>query len=172
MKPKHHYLMHIHEQYEEDGFYLDCFTHERKHQVIKGSAEPIKNKVAFEESILLTALNATYAQMADFTWNGLEGEARVVLGGTLSKRVRVQGVLIGSGDVVHHVSGRYFVRACFRDAAGLQLLASPMTFAGHVTPHSSLWNVEAEISKMLLHAIPRRARAWYFVKDECLLTLD
>ena len=43
VKPKHHYMIHMPRQVEEDGVWLDCFVHERKHQIIKEAAAHIKN---------------------------------------------------------------------------------------------------------------------------------
>ena len=176
LKPKHHYLMHLHEQYKEDGFYLDCFTHERKHQVIKAAADGIKNTSTFEESVLLMALNATYLQMAEFASNGLAGPTHESkrLGGIVCRRIRVQGVVVGCGDVVvlpGIAIARCFVRACFQDSEGLALLVSPMTFDRQVTPHSTLWNVEADVERLSLHGVPERSRCWYFAEDDRIITI-
>ena len=41
--PKHHYMFHMTRKAEEDGIWLDCFVHERKHQLIKDCSDDIKN---------------------------------------------------------------------------------------------------------------------------------
>ena len=35
IKPKHHYMYHVPLQYLDTGHLLDCFTHERKHRLLK-----------------------------------------------------------------------------------------------------------------------------------------
>ena len=59
IRPKHHYLWHIVDQPLADGFWLDCFTHERKHQCTKDCAQSIENTTGFEKSVLTTVLNCT-----------------------------------------------------------------------------------------------------------------
>ena len=53
VKPKHHYMIHMPRQVEEDGVWLDCFVHERKHQVIKEAASHIKNTTSYEKNVLV-----------------------------------------------------------------------------------------------------------------------
>ena len=57
VKPKHHYMIHMPRQVSEDGVWLDCFVHERKHQVIKSAASHIKNTSSYEKSVLLSVVN-------------------------------------------------------------------------------------------------------------------
>ena len=53
IRPKHHYAMHSAIQAQESGrTFVDCFVHERKHQVMKRCADAIKNTRTFEASVL------------------------------------------------------------------------------------------------------------------------
>ena len=45
--PKRHYAMHNALQAERGDLVLDFFVHERKRQVLKHAANPIKNPVSF-----------------------------------------------------------------------------------------------------------------------------
>lgn len=56
-KPKHHLQMHIPSQMQgwSEGL-VDCFCHERKHQLGKRCASDVKNTGAYERSILIRAM--------------------------------------------------------------------------------------------------------------------
>ena len=74
VKPKHHFMMHVGRQWAEDGFALDCFVQERKHQVIKDCASHIKNTSVFERSVLAAVVNSmTYQrdEVAQLSKQGL-----------------------------------------------------------------------------------------------------
>jgi len=75
IRPKHHFLQHVATQWHEDGFVLDCFVHERKHQCIKAEANPIKNTTAFERSVLAATLNCMIHQLEE-VGNRLTGGAK------------------------------------------------------------------------------------------------
>ena len=46
VRPKHHYMWHMTRQAEEDGFWVDCFVHERKHQLTKDASNHVKTPKA------------------------------------------------------------------------------------------------------------------------------
>ena len=72
IRPKHHYLFHITKQPLRDMFWLDCYTHERKHQLIKAAIQDIDNLASYERSCLDMVLTKTLAQQRDFAFSKLE----------------------------------------------------------------------------------------------------
>ena len=109
-KPKHHYGLHDCMRAQRGGLMLDCFVHERKHQVLKRAANPTKNTRAFESSVLSRALLEQSRQI-----NALAHD-RCLLGNSvrdasvcaalgvaeaaLAKGVRFDGLEINTGDLV------------------------------------------------------------------------
>lgn len=55
-KPKMHFAFHVVTQLQRDGMLLSCFTHERKHQCIKGYMEAMRNTRSFEKGVLARVL--------------------------------------------------------------------------------------------------------------------
>ena len=41
--PKHHYLLHLSQSLKSVGFILNCFTHERRHKLVKRFADALHN---------------------------------------------------------------------------------------------------------------------------------
>ena len=52
LKPKHHWLWDIAEQWLRDHCVLDCFPIERLHLRVKGEADPVRNTRTFEKCVL------------------------------------------------------------------------------------------------------------------------
>ena len=98
-RPKHHYLFHITDQPRRDGFWLDCYTHERKHQLIKASIQDIDNLASYERSCLKIVLTKTCSQQCGFALSRLEAPVKFLrleaFGGApceVSRSMRVAGV--------------------------------------------------------------------------------
>ena len=63
IKPKHHFSFHNILSLQDDRVWLDCFVHERKHQVVKGAGTAIKNTSAYESSVLGRVLLEQWRQL-------------------------------------------------------------------------------------------------------------
>ena len=99
LRPKHHYLFHITEQPRRDRFWLDCYTHERKHQLIKAAIQDIDNLASYERSCLKMVLAKTISQQCDFGLSKMEPPIQThnleVFGGApceVSRSMRFEGV--------------------------------------------------------------------------------
>ena len=64
MGPKWHWLIHVRRHLHRWGCLLSCFTHERKHKLVKRYATAIENTIVYEKSILSETLSHTLAQLA------------------------------------------------------------------------------------------------------------
>jgi len=56
LKPKHHWTMHLPSQLQKDGFLIDCFALERKHQMVKAFAANIRCHSRYERTVLVNAV--------------------------------------------------------------------------------------------------------------------
>ena len=63
IKPKHHFAFHNILSLQDDKVWLDCFVHERKHQVVKRAGTTIKNTSAYESSVLGRVLLEQWRQL-------------------------------------------------------------------------------------------------------------
>lgn len=100
VKPKHHFGFH-------NGFrcvgrsgsagdpFLDCFVHERKHQVVKTAGTSTKNTSRYEASVLSRVLLEQKRQLAKAVADGLLGTEEVLQGAAhaLGDNVRVAKAL-------------------------------------------------------------------------------
>lgn len=113
VKPKHHFVFHNGLQFRDRArrVVVDCFVHERKHQVAKAAASPIKNTVAFEASVLGKVVLAQLRQLEGLpAERGLESPVvpDVTLGFALgfggavqvSRKMRFDGMQLAVDDLV------------------------------------------------------------------------
>ena len=56
VKPKHHMMLHISEQFREDGVVLDCWVLERMHLLIKRFSDVQINTAQYEKSVIIRAV--------------------------------------------------------------------------------------------------------------------
>ena len=63
IKPKHHFTFHNILSQQDDKVWLDCFVHERKHQVVKRAGTTIKNTSTYESSVLGRVLLEQWRQL-------------------------------------------------------------------------------------------------------------
>ena len=154
IKPKHHYAMHNALQAERGDLVLDCFVHERKHQVLKRAATPIKNTVNFERSVLARALLEQCRQLQALAGpRCLVGDSVLDMGvavawgaaeATLARGVRFEGLQVKVGDLVFYGhSGAGFVRGCAQSQGSFALLLEPMSRAA-IGVGNSRWVQKAE----------------------------
>ena len=59
IRPKHHWMLDVPQQFRRDGAVLDAFVIERTHLRVKAVAEPIQNVRGFERSALASLLTTT-----------------------------------------------------------------------------------------------------------------
>ena len=63
IKPKNRFAFHNILSLQDDKMWLDCFVHERKHQVVKRAGTTIKNTSAYESSVLGRVLLEQWRQL-------------------------------------------------------------------------------------------------------------
>ena len=100
---KRHATLHIADQIMRDGRLLDSFPLERKHQLPKQSAEPIKNTSAFEKTVLIKAIQAQLHNLnrqPDMFKDSIQGDQGVQHGMTFGTAVSWQGEMYHQGDIV------------------------------------------------------------------------
>lgn len=120
LRPKHHYQWHMCDQADADGFWLDCFTHERKHQVIKDCADLVRNTRTCERSVLAGVVNSSVQQLQDFdrcgflTRHTAHAELSAVLQQPcmVARRLRFDFVQYDEGDVIFVDAAVGVIEAC------------------------------------------------------------
>jgi len=150
LRPKHHYAMH--NALETRGGSLDCFVHERKHQVAKRAADPVRNTTSFEASVLGRVLLEQARQLDAMRHKrALQGptspcrEVAAALGAqeaVVAKSARFDGRLVSVDDCVLFGMQAGVVRACARTGDELFMIVQTLTRQGEGRS-SSRWCLQA-----------------------------
>ncbi len=136
-------MCHLPAHLERDGYLLDAFTLERKHQQVKRAASNTDNTRDFEVSVLARLHLEELRAQADIQFAaGLRGPrvrheplAAVVADGLESK-----GLSIYSGDIVFRRGSALLVAgAIMFDQGELALLVRPLQFSTRLSPVATTW---------------------------------
>ena len=163
MRPKHHYVCHLPRQVARDGFLLDAFTLERKHQEVKRAASNADKTIQFELSTLARvhleeSRNRSNLECGD----GLRGP-RVrhgPLAAIVADCLEHRGLCIQADDIV--VQGSVPLRvagAMLMDEHGLQLLVRPLTFVRRLSGIACVWKPQAGFARCSPEGV-RPAACW------------
>ena len=179
--PKHHYMFHMTRQAEADGLWLDCFVHERKHQMIKDCSEDIKNTNAYEHSVLCSTLHSTMERLrADIAPDELfepcalcqELSDAFGVPCRVSHRMRVCRMFVSVGDFLFSGEGACLVVACVLAGREFALLVEPLALVERSSRTSSRWGRACE--RELLRLSPGLvwpASCWHLRSDATILAL-
>ena len=179
VRPKHHYLQHLTKQASEDGFWLDCFVHERKHQIVKDAATHIKNTRSFEHSVLSTVLNATIEQMEKVVPSGLlpptasHPDLSSAFGAPcrVSNQMRFGFVYIGVGDFLFLGRSACLVEACVAVGDDLQCIVCPLELLDRPSGSTSVWRRTEGMELLKPSCLMRHAACWTKRDDGCFVAL-
>ena len=181
VRPKHHYMVgHLTKQAEADVFWLDCFVHERKHQLTKDASNHIKNTRAFERSALQMVLAKAMQQMSSIMDSALlpphaecpELTAACGERCDVSRDMRANFGYFAVGDLLLVGSGACFVEACVLRGRQLQCVVSELQLVDRPTLTTSHWVTtgRAALLPMLPH-VCRHASAWFYRQDGIVVAL-
>ncbi len=180
VKPKHHYMIHMPRQVEEDGVWLDCFVHERKHHIIKEAAAHIKNTIAYEKSVLVPVVNASLHLMerivkSSLTWpHNICDELRAGLGKPcrLSLRMRFELMNLAKGDLLFVAESACIVSACVAYGFEFGLLVHPMVLLEKSSATTSRWQRLGDLQFLpLTKGVARHATSWFSKHDGTIVAL-
>ena len=178
VKPKHHYAMHLPNQIANDGFLLDCFVHERKHQVAKTAATNIKNTLHFERSVYLRMVNAQTRSMPTTFDSHLTSKAEPLpqLGGMVALDAVFHGARVSEDDVVFVDGACVLVKGCADlGAGGMAILGEACVFVEQVTAFAARWRIirrrEVEVLPLTRETRLRHAVCWTIEGPGILLVL-
>jgi len=149
VKPKHHYLRHLAEQFRKDGVVLDAFVGERKHILIKKCAECVTNTARFERTVLMRCVSKQLADTADasfFADGLLSPQSGDHLAGSLgvasarfSKTMKFNGTTLGAEDAIMWDNRIHIVMGCADLDGVLCVMARRYDFVAKVTSGASRW---------------------------------
>ena len=161
IKPKHHFAFHNALGKQEGDVWIDCFVHERKHQVVKQAASMVKNTSKYECSVLGRVLLEQQRQLEStaledvlFDPSTTDEDISRLLGKpmTIAKRLQHKVLVIAVGDFVLHNHQIYCVKACMQDqsAEALYLLLQGCTITEKCASHSVCQLMEENLNLLLL----------------------
>jgi len=169
-KPKAHFAHHLAMHLRRDGYIIDCFTGERKHQIVKMMAREVRNLKSFEKSVLLPTLAKTLAD-AETLQEGLRNPAECpadlclsfgIAHGQVAKSMRRQGITLTSADLIE-VNGRWYRASLFVESGTfLGMVGDVMELGLQVTPFA--WRLrdkgEMELVEVCSRSTVRLACSW------------
>ncbi len=135
-------------QMVSSGLVLDCFVHERKHQMLKRTGTAVKNTVTFEASVLSRVVLQQARQLKSLlVEDGLVGrtsqssKVAVAFGAptaTVGRSLSCNGLAVGVGDVVLFDGQAGVVEACAAVAGRIYLLLSLLRRVAKHTCHTCI----------------------------------
>ena len=179
VRPKHHDMLHTTRQAEEDGFWLDCFVHERKHQLIKDASQSITNTRNFEKASLATVLTKTMENLSGISGTGLvqpcarspELSAAFGAPSEVAQQLRFDYMYVSVGDLLFIGDAACIVEACVLVGSTLALLVNRLGLLERPSDTSSRWARTTEKDLLEMAAGFVHAACWYYRGDGSVIAL-
>ena len=149
IKPKHHYMYDICDQFGRNPAVIDAFIIERLHLRVKAVADPICCTTTFERSVLASLLTVQRRTLNQHgvCRDGLKGTVGAVPGQSfdVADRLQIGGMTVTVDDIVLSgiVAGKVVV--CARQENDLLVLAKRMNFVGAVSTNSGRWQLTEQV---------------------------
>ncbi len=170
-KPKHHYVLHAAGQLYKHGITIDAFVGERKHNMMKGIANAIKNTAAFEKTLLTRAVCMHIDHLSDPMCfsdrliNPVADTGLAHLVGTTDAWVAnsavMQGVRVASRDLVRVGATFYEIAACAAHSGKFHLLARVLERVDRPSLITSTWTRSGDMLLVTVDGEPLRlVDAW------------
>ena len=140
--PKFHHTKHLPDQLRVDGFSQDTFATERKHSMVKLAADPIRNTVVFERSVLSRALLMHLGSTQNLRKDGLIDPQHcpdIWDDGWISLLMVWEGTKLGESDVVFLGGDAVLVCGCVCNANASGLLGRRLTQVRQITSACAAW---------------------------------
>lgn len=142
IRPKHHWMFDVAEQWLSAPLVFDAFIIERLHLRMKSIADPIDNTRTYERSVLAGMINSQVRILQQsFCQDGLlGGQANVVGAGVIvADKATLGGLNLSVGDLAFDADTVGQVVAIAREGDGLFAIVKVMEFHRKVSEHSALW---------------------------------
>ena len=162
IKPKHHFAFHNVLSLRDDKVWLDCFVHERKHQIVKRAGTTIKSTSSYESSVLGRVLLEQWRQLQGCSLGDvLLGRSTVdeIVSSSFgeparaAKSLQYAGLVIGVGDMilVRGSPSAYIVKSCvFLESTSRLLLIVGLLVTVSATSAYSVYRTGDELQGVLL----------------------
>ncbi len=175
LRPKHHWMMDIPGQLRRDKVIVDTFVIERHHNQIKMLAEPIKNTLTFEESLLAGVLVVGQRSQPK-QYSGLQGRAVPLPGhaGVLvSDRLLFDGLVVATNDIVFNGATPGLVLACCSELGEVMVVVDPLRLLRGLSAHSAVYEHRAgDLLEVWGARDLSPALGWYSADDGALTVLQ
>ena len=174
-RPKHHFLFHLADQIERDGVLLDCWTHERKHQVVKAACNWTDNTAQFEASTLSRALAEQERQLPAMSFGDHLMEPTVPCvtdrEASASRGLCFKGARVSSGSFYAIDGKACFVEACVQVDSDFFLLCDVHDLAQRLTPEAARWRPSGRMVLLPCSGNLSQPAACWLQEEHCVLVL-
>ena len=174
LKPKHHWLLDIPAQLTRDQMILDAFVIERRHLLVKGVAEHVRNTSEYEQSVVASVLTLQVREARELSWgDGLLGPTSTLAGfgnARVARRIAIHTFELAVDEVVVRGDEAAVIMSCAEDVGGLFLFVSPMTLERQLTTHASRYRRTAAL-RVWRAADVQHCLAWQLCPDGAVFVL-
>lgn len=164
IKPKHHWMMDVPQQFRRDKCVLDAFVIERMHLGVKAVADHVDNTARFERSVLSGVVNAAFkddqGQHHAYHLRGKVVRWPDMPDVLAADHLTALGMQVGVGDVVFRGDDAGEVVVCLSQGGLLMVLVQTLRFDAVVSRHSNRW-LQGGHQAVWLAAHIEQSVAWY-----------
>ena len=184
VKPKHHLLLHIPQQIEEDEGVVSCWAQERKMGMARQACAHTSTMDNFEVGHLARMWNEQLRQLENPSWaKVLQGkildctELALALGtadAQVSSSMRWRHAILANGDMMRVDGNRMcLVVGCCQAGGDYYVLVRWGDLVSRPTSTSSTWTLRIEVVEQKLDASIRfvRASLWRFMAENSVMVL-
>ena len=168
IKPKHHWLFDVAEQFETHPFVIDAFIVERLHLRVKAIASHVKCTTAFERSVLAGVLTSQKRLLHSMNIaDGLQGKQAQLPHSTalVSDSLKFKGLKISVEDIVYHSTDEAGkIIACVMEGDELFAVVERIAFVENVSLQSAKYKCTDIRTTWRVESL-QLAFAWYVDLD-------
>ena len=146
LKPKHHWVFDIAEQWMHHTLVPDAFLVEKQHLRAKEVADRVRNTICFERSVLTDMLNSQVAAICelgkDFELLSNATQYPGVPGSLVGDTLSIMGVEMSVNDIVFLNDAAGKVLACIQEGDEFSVIVELLSLHVVLTPHAFIgtWN--------------------------------
>jgi hypothetical protein len=150
LKPKHHWMMDVGPQVRRDRMILDAFVVERQHLLVKAVAEPIRNTLQYEVSVMSSLLNVQIKTVRELDLSdklvGRTSQLEGMPGVLVANKMAIHSFTVTVDEVVLKGLEAGVVLACAREGLELFCFVAPMVKLVQVTEQAAKFRRTATLA--------------------------
>ena len=178
VKPKHHWMLDIPQQFKAHGQVLDCFIIERQHLMVKAIADHVDNTSNFERSVMSGVLTSVFGDLPEHgrderLGDSLQGRSQLLPGFPsvrVANKVAVFGYVFAIDDIVARDGSLGVIAACLQEGPLLFVAVDTLVPTVRVTARHSAHKLSGDRELWPASAV-HPCNGWYRLVDGSLVVI-